>query len=319
VSTLHITNGDSAAGTLREFLADRVAITADVLYEGPAPAADPDEWLDARAAFHAASNRERAATRRGLAEADAAIAEAATCGDAVLWFEHDLFDQLQLIRTLSLIGRTPNRGNVSLICVGAFPGVDRFIGLGQLTAAQLQTLLPTRSPVTQAQYDCAARAWTAFTSPTPQLLVGRGDLSPLPFLDEALARFLEEYPSRANGLSRTANAALQLLAEQGSTPAGRLFLATQQLEPRPFMGDLSFYDMLRALATARVPLVALEDGHARAADRAVRVTAAGRDVVSGRADAVKLNGIDEWRGGVHLLGEHESPWRWDAAERTLVS
>ena len=38
-----------------------------------------------------------------------------------------------------------------------------------------------------------------------------------------------------------------------------------------------------------------------------------------RADHVRLNGIDLWRGGVHLSGSDCSPWRWDARDETLVS
>jgi hypothetical protein len=52
---------------------------------------------------------------------------------------------------------------------------------------------------------------------------------------------------------------------------------------------------------------------------AIQLTAAGRDVLAGRSDAVVLNGIDEWHGGVHLFGQDRSPWRWDAERETLVS
>jgi hypothetical protein len=51
----------------------------------------------------------------------------------------------------------------------------------------------------------------------------------------------------------------------------------------------------------------------------VEITSAGQDVVEGRADAVALNGIDQWRGGVHLSAERRSPWRWDPQAQTLVS
>jgi hypothetical protein len=34
---------------------------------------------------------------------------------------------------------------------------------------------------------------------------------------------------------------------------------------------------------------------------------------------VALNGIDEWRGGVHLAGADRSPWRWSPDRKTLVS
>ena len=100
MSTLHITNGDCAADTLRTFLPDPVKITCDVLHDGPivpAPA-----WLAA-----------------ATAEYD----------EVVFWFEHDLFDQLLLIRALDLIGEStgPERpSNVSLICIDRFPGVVPF-------------------------------------------------------------------------------------------------------------------------------------------------------------------------------------------------
>jgi hypothetical protein len=134
-----------------------------------------------------------------------------------------------------------------------------------------------------------------------------------------MRRFVEEYPSTGNGLSRTADAALRALAA-GPLKAGALFTAIQRAEERPFMGDWSFWDMLRAMASARVPLVRLDgDESGTMARRTVEITSAGRSVLDGRDDAVALNGIDEWRGGVHLLGIDRSPWRWDARAETLVS
>jgi hypothetical protein len=51
--------------------------------------------------------------------------------------------------------------------------------------------------------------------------------------------------------------------------------------------------------------------------RRARVTDAGRDVLSGRADLLWINGMDRWIGGVHLSGR-EVPWRWDADEECIV-
>ena len=49
-------------------------------------------------------------------------------------------------------------GGTWLICIDRFPGVERFIGLGQLTAEQLATLVEHKLPVTDQQFDYAARA-----------------------------------------------------------------------------------------------------------------------------------------------------------------
>ena len=51
----------------------------------------------------------------------------------VLWFEHDLYDQLQLLDILTLVSATG--GTPQLIVVGSFPGKPSFRGLGELTAA----------------------------------------------------------------------------------------------------------------------------------------------------------------------------------------
>jgi len=39
--------------------------------------------------------------------------------------------------------------------------------------------------------------------------------------------------------------------------------------------------------------------------------------LSGAGDWIALNGINEWRGGAHLLTDRN--WRWDAAQRVLVA
>jgi len=334
VSALHITNGDCAAGTLRSFLTDRVLITCDVLHDGPAPAIDGDAWHEVRAGWLAeAYTAAFAETRASLAAFDRTITQPGRHDEIVLWFEHDLFDQLLLIRTLDLLVRlrpdTTYTPNVSLICIGEFPGVDRFIGLGQLNTEQLASLYPHRKPITAEQYALASEAWRTFRADDPGellSLLGRLKADPtyatntLPFLGGAMQRLFEEYPSTTNGLSRSAHAILGAL-DSGPLEAGVLFRATQAHEPRPFMGDLGHFDLVRGLASARAPLVTVEPTAAAADWRGhtVAITDTGRGVLAGRDDAVVLNGIDEWRGGVHLAGADRSPWRWNPERETLVS
>src|SRR5262249_53386709 len=159
----------------------------------------------------------------------------------------------------------------------------------------------------------AERTWRAFRSDDPRelLRIARAPaVAQLPFLSAALLRFFDEYPSVRNGLSRTADNALRALSA-AALDAGALFCRTQAAEPRPFMGDLSFFDLLRAMAAARTPLVELRGERSGADLRGclIAITEAGRDVAGARTDAIALNGIDEWRGGVHLAGDAGSPWR----------
>ena len=360
--TLHITNGSHAGDKLRSFVNGPVALASDVLHEGPCPPVDGDAWHELRARFLAGPRHKAEEVKASLAADDRAIEDACRRGDEiVLWFEHDLFDQLAIIRVLDLLvrlkpnttetrepGSADTRANsaaapvvsgfsrtvprVSLICIDRFPGVDRFIGLGQLTKEQLATLNGTGASVTRGHYALAVDAWRAFRSPDPRDLVrvvhelGAAEVPvseggpALPFLGTALLRFLGEYPSAENGLSRTEQLALAALIDGPSTAAA-LFGVTQSHEPRPFMGDSTFFGILERLASARVPLVTVE-AEAAGGDvhqARIAITDAGREVLAGRADGVRLNGIDVWRGGVHLAGSDDSPWRWDARHETLVS
>lgn len=338
MTTLHITNGDSVRITLRTIVADPIAIVADPLHEGPAPAGvEGREWRELRARFLAGPSAEvYDDVLRWLTEWDAGIASAAAHDEVVLWFEHDLFDQLGLVRVLdALIGvedfraaMSSGRTRVFLICIGDFPGVDRFVGLGQLTAEQLAPLRDRREPVTADQFAIAQNVWTAFRAADPTDLVRLAtDMTTdaaFPFMKAALKRFFEEYPSTVNGLSRTADAIVQTLAG-GPLDGHELFLRTQAIEQAPFLGDLMLYHIIERMASQGTPLLTVEKHGAGSFDEdalrraRISLTAAGREVAAGREDAVALNGIDEWRGGVHLRGTDRSPWRWDPSAETLVS
>jgi hypothetical protein len=324
-SLLHITNGSIAAdGIRRSGVAGKVTPSADILHEGPTPSGlPPERWRKVRARYlaeHGYCGYEECLA--DLTEWDHAVDEYRSYDEVVLWFEHDLFDQLELIRVLDLIARGPAAPRASLICVDRFPGFERFIGLGQLDAGQLASLYPARRPVTREQIALASAAWEAFRAPDPRGLVDLARRTEtdatLPFLGDALLRFLADYPSVENGLTHTETLSLDALTG-GPLEAGALFMRTQAREARPFMGDMPFFDIMRTLARARVPLVAISEPPAAwdLRGHTIELLDAGRDVLSGRVDRIALNGLDAWRGGVHLNGT-APVWRWDAGRKTLV-
>src|SRR5215468_11030150 len=143
-STLHITNGDSAGGLMRQAGFEGDILTwRDVLHEGPVPAQLSLPELSAL--------RVRFLADKGWGEREAIAAEFVaratqlqSCSRydrIVLWFEHDLFDQLQLLQLLAWFA-ADDRGRAALflLCIGSYPGVPDFHGLGDLTAAQMASL-----------------------------------------------------------------------------------------------------------------------------------------------------------------------------------
>ncbi len=327
---LHVTNGESAGNTLRQTsIGGAVLAWQDVLHEGPVQAVARQDLLRARAGFLSECGwGSRPAVLSSLERRDRQFAEALREGlHVVLWFEHDLYDQLQLVDALALAHQVG--GSPETIVVGSFTGKPSFRGLGELTADELETLWPTRDATTPELLEAAVSAWDAFRAPEPTALAEQGaHESPLlPFLAAALRRLLEELPAPADGLSGTERRALQAIAAESHTPQSA-FVAAQRLEAAPFLGDAWFYRALAALGRGRVRLVETEEGEplpappplgdAQAFARlSLRLTAEGDRVLRGESDRVELLGVDRWIGGTHVTPENG--WRWDPAARRLLA
>jgi hypothetical protein len=293
---LHITNGDSTRmGLEQSGLPGICQPWRDVLYDGPAPSRLPieqfrrirSEYIGSDGAFGPVEEIER-----GYAQEDAAVRGWDAHDEMVLWFEHDLYDQLLLIRLLSFL--PPGAGRkVSLVCSDTY--------LGTLKPEEFPSHFEQRRPVSPQQVALGARAWDAFgaDTPLPILVVLHSDTSALPYLGAALHRLIEEYPSERDGLSRSERQILQAV-EGGARTGSDAFVACSRLEPAIFMGDLTFWGIARRLAGGPSPLVTI----AESMGDVVAVTDTGRDVLAGRADYIALNGIDRWVGGVHLTPEH---------------
>jgi hypothetical protein len=321
-AALHVSNGDCTdlAGT---GLARQVLYWRHVLHEGPVPAAGPDELRRIRARFLIAANADD--RREGIdmfAERDRTL-EAHRTGEYVLWFEADLYDQLQIIQILArLADLAVPAERITLICIGEHAGIARFGGLGQLTAQQLRALPATNAcaRLTPAALELARRAWAAFQAPVPDGLRAIADTrsGDLRFLGEAFDRLSREYPSTRDGLSLTERRVLAAVAE-GAADAGSAFVRSTARETRPYLGDGWCFAAMDRMAHAAVPLLDADPTQLPVdRDSRLQLTATGTRVLAGEADHVQLNGIDRWIGGVHLHGR-QIPWRWDDGTETLTT
>ncbi len=283
---LHITNGTSVS-------LDQAGLPGEIIYwmdslnDGPVPERTFEELSRIREEFLTAFF-DRPPGDISFKLRNEAITDFRTHQEVVLWFEHDLYDQLQLLQILDWFGSQDLASTrLSLICL------DRY--LGQLQPEELASLFPSRRPVTRGEFETAQTSWAAFRSPDPQKLQAQIWFvsSNLPFLGSALERFLEEFPSPADGLSRTERQALRLIHHAGAIEFADLFAANQRLEPAVFLGDWSFRQYLRRLAFGKHPLLSCEGTR-------YTLTPVGCDVLEGKQNNLRLNGIDRWFGGVHL-------------------
>lgn len=319
---LHITDGESVAGTLRESGIPGVVSTyGDMMYEGPAPAGlDAKQWREARARFMAEADFATLDEARAYLQAcEDTLAAYRQHEEVVIWLDHRLSNQLILIKVLDWFSQQDSgQAKLSLLCVGHYEGVEHFVGLGALEAKHLRALADRRIPVTDAHYRTAQAAWRAFTSDDPRDIERfvESDTNALPFLAAALRRHLEQFPSLENGLSRTEQQALILLRDKGTLTGAQLFVAVQHMEEAVFMGDASFYNVVSGLSRGPHPLVRISDTPNDPPGN-VTITETGLKVLDGKGDRVQLNGIHRWLGGVYL--DDKTPWRWDRSTNRIVS
>jgi hypothetical protein len=337
---LNITNGDSTVSLMQEagitgvFLAWR-----DIVHVGPVPQGLALEALcEVRAQYIFEQGwGGHAEVRSSFAERDEVLRFYRTFDIIILWFEHDLYDQLQILQILNWFAvQQQAHAALSMICT------DQYLGL--CSTDDIKGLLVHEKPVTAQQLALAKDAWGEFCSPMPmpqrRLALLNTDTSALPFLHGAVLRMLEEYPRCGNGLSRVASQALQIVAscnlddqdqdqdqDHGQVGAGigprilpsRLFARYQETEQGKFLGDSTFWAVLNEYWDAPSPYSSCLPVRplrlpARA-PQALMITATGEAVLAGTMNWLACTGLAHWIGGVHLTVERA--WRWDSESQSL--
>lgn len=281
---LHVTNGDVIAPAVAAAagvpLAD-VVPWRDVLHDGPVPdGLDPLQLAHVRAA-HLASRgwEDEDEALAQLTARDRALAEHPPEEEVVLWFEPDLYDDLQLAQVADrLTGR---------------PGPVTLARLTHELRADLRPEFLAREP-----FEPSPRPFAALRSPDPRAW-------------EAIpqfARLLEELPDARSGLSRLEAQILDALAD-GPLDAHELFARVAARESVPWIADLPLW----ALADGLAPLVV----GVLSPERPPRytLTPAGAAV---RAGTARRRTPERWLGGVQLGDGHPS-WAWDAESGRVVS
>ncbi|MEI7832376.1 MAG: hypothetical protein WCJ56_04160, partial [bacterium] len=111
----------------------------DPLIEGATPAGVTEQqWLELRAQQLTEIFPTSAQAMQALQNMDRQLAEYTRYQEVVLWFDACLYDQIILCRQLDWFAQQELGDTaLSLICIGSYPGVPLFHGLGQLTHEQL--------------------------------------------------------------------------------------------------------------------------------------------------------------------------------------
>ena len=326
MSILHITNGDIAAAMLRKLdPTSEVLPWRDALHEGPVPGGvDLATLSDIRALFVSAAGWAPYSDAQPMFQArDTLLREHRRFDEIALWFEWDLYDQLQLLQVLDFLvldGRPLSE--ISLLNFGGY--------FGDLALGDFAKLADDAVTLDEPMAALAVRAWQAVRAADPGPLVGLlQELSEqeaaLPFLPAALYRLIEELPSQQNGLSRSEQQILDALSNAPMAMSALFIASHSSREDRIFLADAVFATQVERLAADPAPLVqitrpffspwgSVPDG---LWDSIVEVTSLGRKVLFCEVDWLTLGAAERWVGGMMVDPRRPSP-RWDRSERRVV-
>jgi hypothetical protein len=221
-----------------------------------------------------------------------------------LWFESDIYDQLQLIQILDWFAKySSTDSKIYIIYPENYLAISSRDEIGRF-------LLYNKEPVTHTHFITARKAWSAFSSSTPYAFhkLLNDDIDELPFLKDTIKRVLEEYPNSINGLSRTGYQALLSIFNGYNNPKD-IFNDYQKSEERAFMGEIIFFHLLRGLAELNL-LNSMEDG------QKLELTTLGKDILKAKKNLFDHKRVDRWIGGVNIT--NKNPWCWDIETQNII-
>lgn len=263
--TLHILNGDSTRQIIEQTdISGDLCVWRDVLSDGPSsPDVGSDAWWNIRKAYMSQAFEISPEEFEKKAEEEFKKIEAfAKYTEVVLWFEYDLFCQINMIAILHWFNQQ-ERGDtkVSLICVGREEGYEKLVGLGELPAEIYPDLFSRRRIMGTADFSFASDVYEAWCSTDPTDLETFVLLpsNEFPYLSDALQSHFRRFPSAQTGLTEIEQETVNLI--QGGVHEERKIIGNL-LRWQQFygFGDLQLFQVLQRLSPiiSEVPQIDLK-------------------------------------------------------------
>ncbi len=303
-----LTNGSSGIEALRKAgVTDEIFSWDDVLHDGPVrdlPMANLVQERSKYLAQHLPHSTESIARR--FLERNSYLEKRSTSDPLVLVFEHDLYDQLQLIQILHYCHELGRTDRVWLA------QCDDFIG--EISSEKLLAFRDSKVEVTERELFEARDFWKAFTRDSPIDLnrFNKASFTSLSCMWGALSRLKALYPSLNTGLTKTEEIVLKIISEQEGISSGKIFTTYLDADAPKFMGDGSFALRLDRMLNADKPLLKFHleqdtkvnpDSKQMYWRKKLILTDYGKDVLAG--DERYEPKRDYWIGGTWLNSEKD--------------
>lgn len=250
-TTLHILNGDGTKGGFEQSgIQGHAAIWREILCEGPVASLNTSSFWEARKAFLASQyeSSDNTYENKVLTEFEK-IKQFQNYQEVVLWFEHDLFCQINLIGVLSWFSQQSiDQTTISIVSLGKHEQQADFYGIGQLYPEQFPELYESRKKLNAESIQFAAQVWEAYSNTNPTLLldlIQADQFHQFPYLKKALSLHLLRFPHLTNGLNETEKRLLQLIQAKPNISTKELMGTILRGDNKWWgFGDLQYFNIL---------------------------------------------------------------------------
>ncbi|WP_020526410.1 hypothetical protein [Flexithrix dorotheae] len=304
---LHILNGDSTL-----FQIQKTKITGDtlvwreVLCEGPVSEdiVKSDFWIQRLQFFSENYQVDAEAFHEKTIKEIEKLDKCEKYDEVVLWFEYDLFCQINLLGALALIyqKKLPSQP-ISLISIGEVSGYKKLVGLGEIDAKIFPDLFENRIFLDGDDLKMANTIWAQYCSDNPLPLLDLADNAALkfPYLRPALEAHFKRFPSIFNGLSQTQQEILNFIQSEKIETERQLVGKMLRQENYYGFGDLQYFktvDTINSLIEKNVSLC---------------LSPLGEKVYAGKANFLSTEKNEFWLGGVK-----NNQFFWDETLNELI-
>ncbi len=238
-SQLHITNGDSFTQRLKKLnLKGDIITWREMLCEGKTETDVGSEsfWKTRFDFLHKHYNVSKSWFVEKTLKEYRSLCNHKQQDQIILWFEYDLFCQINMLAVISWLKSHRRYADISLVCSGNEDDTNKLYGLNELSDEQLLNLYENRIHLSQNDIEYADYVWQLYCSDNPIRLENLMDFEnyQYEYLSDAIKTHLKRFPTIKNGLNEIENKVLEIsVAEK---PASKKALLGSVLSNQGYYG-----------------------------------------------------------------------------------
>ncbi|PWJ44455.1 DUF1835 domain-containing protein [Sediminitomix flava] len=253
-TTLHILNGDSTAEIFKQTAIEGdICVCREVLCDGPLSKKLFDrpfwemrsnffqDYFEVDALEYVAKSSETFKNLHHINDYQ----------QVYLWFEYDLFCQMNMLAVLAFIAENLKEGvSLQLICTGYDESENKWKTLSDFSPKAYSKLMSNSLEISMADLQLISRVWKYYLAQDYKAIFNLENECKLsfPYLIPALKLQMKRYPSVVNGLSELENSMLTFVQKHNGIPDRKIVREMLLTKDQYGLGDLQYFNYMDKLA-----------------------------------------------------------------------